>query len=172
MDSKHQCFWNAIRNKVFNQIKKNRYSQFIYGLVLSNSQLNRKMLAELAKTEPLTMRAILCLSTEARKVLAEKIRSNKKGKEYDFEYIPFPIEKSRQKEEEYLKSYEKFKEDTKNKSMKEILLQEKEQDKKQQKFVEEELKKMKKKPGNIKFLILRFNSLVIKLSFFSVSFLV
>jgi large subunit ribosomal protein L20 len=48
-----------------------KYSQFMHGLALSGCQLNRKMLAELAQNEPLSMRSVIALSTEARKALAE-----------------------------------------------------------------------------------------------------
>ncbi|KAL9644973.1 hypothetical protein ABK040_004466 [Willaertia magna] len=44
-----------------------KYSQFIYGLALSGCQINRKILAEIAQTEPLSMRSIVALTVEARK---------------------------------------------------------------------------------------------------------
>jgi hypothetical protein len=107
------------------------------------------MLEELSKTEPLTMKAIVSLSTEARKILAEKIRSKKKI--YDFEYYPFPEEASKEYEEKVLGSYKQFIQDTKNKSMKDILKQEIEQDKIFDKKVADELKKMKKEPDLIPY---------------------
>jgi ribosomal protein L20 len=49
----------------------------MYGLVLSGCYLNRKMLAEMAQTEPLSFRSIVEMSTSARKALA----ANKKPRE-------------------------------------------------------------------------------------------
>lgn len=44
-----------------------KYSQFMRGLTLAGVQLNRKMLAEISQTEPLSMRSIAECSTSARK---------------------------------------------------------------------------------------------------------
>jgi len=53
--------------KAATEIHGVKYSQFMNGLALSGSQINRKILSELAQTEPLTMRAIVSLSEQSRK---------------------------------------------------------------------------------------------------------
>jgi large subunit ribosomal protein L20 len=49
-----------------------KYSQFMQGLALAGVQINRKVLSELARTEPLSMRSIVECSTSARKQFAEE----------------------------------------------------------------------------------------------------
>jgi len=44
-----------------------KYSRFIHGLNLANCQLNRKMLSELAITEPYSFKALVALASEAIK---------------------------------------------------------------------------------------------------------
>lgn len=54
-----------------------KYSQFMHGLVLSNVSVNRKMIADLARNEPLSMRSLISLSVLARQALSDKIRPKK-----------------------------------------------------------------------------------------------
>lgn len=113
------------------------------GLVLSGCELNRKMLAELAKNEPLSMRSIIALSTEARKALA--LTKGEIKEEKKFSYKPIPFVATRQSyEEERTSSGQKIYE-----TLKEILHQqlkeEHAEDEIYEKKLEEELKKLKKK---------------------------
>ncbi|KAG2392333.1 hypothetical protein C9374_012585 [Naegleria lovaniensis] len=65
-----------------------KYSQFMYGLVMSGTQINRKMLAELAQTEPLTFRSIVALSVQARKDFASEFGKKKA----EVTKLPFEID--------------------------------------------------------------------------------
>eukprot|EP01080_Neovahlkampfia_damariscottae_P011909 gene11909-5314_t len=117
-----------------------KYSQFMYGLVLSGSQLNRKMLAELAKTEPLSMKSILELSNSARKALAASKKPRVKKDKYD--YVPLPKYATKEYEEEYNKSYQKYQMDFVKKQLKELQEAELKEDEIYEKKLEEELKKL------------------------------
>lgn len=96
-----------------------KYSQFMHGMSLTGCQLNRKMLAELAQEEPMSMRAIVEMTVGARKALAKQmppatqvpysqaqldyaqqnVRCNVGNNFFqpnddDFVYVPFPVEGS------------------------------------------------------------------------------
>ncbi|EFC41509.1 ribosomal protein L20 [Naegleria gruberi] len=69
-----------------------KYSQFMNGFVLSGCQINRKVLAELAQTEPLTMRALVALSVQARREFAVEF-GNKDNSAGALSYeLDFPVE--------------------------------------------------------------------------------
>ncbi|KAL0476764.1 ribosomal protein L20 [Acrasis kona] len=65
-----------------------KYSQFMRGLSLANVQLNRKMLAEIAKTEPLSMRSIAECSSSARKAYAPHYNEQYEIDDYFSEKLP------------------------------------------------------------------------------------
>lgn len=68
-----------------------KYHQFMYGLALSGCQLNRKMLSELAQTEPLSMRSVVELSNQARRKFEQvKFDAATRTEKKDPHLIPFP----------------------------------------------------------------------------------
>jgi large subunit ribosomal protein L20 len=121
-----------------------KYSQFMYGLTLSKSALNRKVLAEIAKTEPLSMRTLIALSTNSRKALAQQIRPLKEKHAFPF-YEP-PIGSSLDEEQAWLNSNRKKVFDTLQEILSEALVREKQEDEIYDKKLEAELKKLGKKP--------------------------
>lgn len=120
-----------------------KYHQFMNGLVLSRCELNRKMLAELAKNEPLSMRSIIALSTHARKALVLSQREIKD--ETKFPYIKVLPGVSREDEEEFENSNQKKIMDTLKEIYQEQIIREREEDEIYEKKLEQELKKLGKK---------------------------
>jgi len=94
------------------------YGQFIHGLDRAEIRLDRKMLAELAVTEPFTFQALTEYSkkhipwrnTNARRMTADDFSSIKKGEippEWDPKLFPPPIQALKQRIDEQMKNADK-----------------------------------------------------------------
>lgn len=78
-----------------------KYNQFMHGLHISGTEINRKMLSELARLEPLSFYSLVQLSTLSRKVAAAALNPEADQestfpyklydfpKEFDAEYSDF-----------------------------------------------------------------------------------